>query len=68
MELKYGQGFINFSLKDKNILKVLNSEKQEILLDPEDKLKDLLKNPIGCPSLKDLIIQKRSPENLNYCK
>jgi len=60
MELKYGQGFLNFSLKNKNILKVLSSEEQEILLCPEDKLKDLFKNPIGCPSLRDLIVQKEA--------
>jgi len=64
MELKYGQGSIRFSLKNKNILKVLNSEEQEILLYPEDKLKNLLKNPIGCSSLRDLIIQKEAQKIL----
>ena len=60
MELKYGQGSIRFSLKNKNILKILSSEEQELLLNPEGKLKGLLKNPIGCPSLRNLIIQKEA--------
>ena len=60
MKLRYGKEKIQLSLPDKNILKVLNSKEQEVLLSPKDKLKDLLKNPIGCSSLRDLIIQKEA--------
>jgi len=58
MKLKYGKKFVKLSLLDKNILKILNSKEQEVLLNPEDKLRDLMKNPIGSPSLKELIQQK----------
>ena len=64
MELKYGQGSVRFFLKNKNILKILSSEEQELLLNPEDKLRDLLKNPISCSSLRDLIIQKEAQKIL----
>jgi len=58
MKLKYGKKEVQVALPEKNILKILNSEEQEILLNPEDKLSDLLKNPMGSPSLKELIQQK----------
>ena len=58
MELKYGKRHIELFLKEKNILKVLNSEEQEVLLKPENKLRDLLKNPIGSSPLRELIQQK----------
>ena len=58
MELKYGKGSIELFLKDENILKVLLPEESKILSDPKKKLKRLLKNPIGSPSLKELIQQK----------
>ena len=58
MNLKYGKKSAKLPLLDKNILKILNSKEQEVLLNPEDKLNDLLKNPIGSPSLKELIQQK----------
>lgn len=58
MKLKYGQKEVQLVLPKKNILKILNLEEQEILLSPEDKLSDLLKNPIGSTSLRELIQQK----------
>jgi len=58
MKLKYGKGEVELPLPDKNILHVLNLKEQEILKDPEDKLKKLLKNPIGNSYLKELISQK----------
>jgi nickel-dependent lactate racemase len=64
MKLKYGKEEIQLPIQDKNIVKILNSEKQEILLNPENKLRELLKNPINCPSLKDLIIQKKASKIL----
>ena len=45
MELKYGQGSIKLSLESKNILKILLPEEVRFLLNPEDKLKNLLKIP-----------------------
>ena len=60
MELKYGQGSIKLSLESKNILKILLPGEVRFLLNPEDKLKNLLKNPIGSLSLKELILQKRA--------
>jgi nickel-dependent lactate racemase len=59
MKLKYGKKSVKLPLLDKNILKILNSEEQEVLLSPKDKLKNLLKNSISCSSLRDLIIQKK---------
>jgi lactate racemase len=64
MKLKYGKGEVQLPLSDKNILQVLNLKEQEVLSNPEEKLKYLLKNPIGCPSLKDLIIQKKAKKIL----
>ena len=58
MKLKYGKEEVQLVLPEKNILGILSSEEQKILLYPEDKLKDLLENPIGCSSLRDLIIKK----------
>ena len=58
MKLKYGKKSVKLPLPNKNILKILNSEEQEVLLNPEDKLSDLLKNPMGSLSLKKLIQQK----------
>jgi len=64
MKLKYGKEEIRLPIEDKNIIKILNLEKQEVLLNPENKLRELLKNPIDCPSLKDLIIQKNAKKIL----
>jgi len=64
MKLKYGKEEIRLPIKDKNIIKILNLKKQEVLLNPENKLRELLKNPIGCPSLRDLIIQKKAKKIL----
>ena len=60
MKLKYGKEEIRLPIENKNIIKILNLEKQEVLLNPENKLRELLKNPIGCSSLRDLIIQKKA--------
>jgi len=60
MVLKYGQGSIKLSLESKNILKILLPGEVRFLLNPEDKLKNLLKDPIGSLSLKELIFQKRA--------
>ncbi len=54
MKLKYG----------KEEIKILNPEEQEVLLNLENKLRELLKNPIGCPSLRELIFQKKASKIL----
>lgn len=64
MKLKYGKEEIQLTLLDKNILQVLNSEEQKILSNPEDKLRKLLKNPLGCPSLEELILKKKAQKIL----
>jgi len=64
MKLKYGKKSIKLSLINKNIIKILNPEEQEVLLNPENKLKELLKNPIDCPSLEELIFQKKASKVL----
>ena len=64
MKLKYGKEEVQLPLSDKNILQVLNLKEQEVLSNPEEKLKNLLKNPIGSSSLKELILQKRSQKIL----
>ncbi|GAH57701.1 unnamed protein product, partial [marine sediment metagenome] len=64
MKLKYGKEEIRLPIEDKNIIKTLNLEKQEVLLNPENKLRELLKNPIGCPSLRELIFQKKASKIL----
>jgi len=64
MILKYGKEEIQLLIQEKNIIKILNSKKQKVLLNPENRLKELLKNPINSPSLKDLIIQKKSKKIL----
>ena len=64
MKLKYGKEEIHLPIQDKNIIKILNSKKQNVLLHLEDRLKSLLKNPINCPSLKDLVNQKKASKIL----
>ena len=64
MKLKYGKEEILLPIEDKNIIKILNLEKQEVLLNPENKLRELLKNPIGCSSLRELIFQKKASKIL----
>ena len=64
MKLKYGKEEILLPIEDKNIIKILNLEKQKVLLNPENKLRELLKNPIGCPSLRELIFQKKASKIL----
>jgi len=64
MKLKYGKEEIQLPIEDKNIIKILNLEKQEVLLNPENKLRELFKNPIGCSSLRELIFQKKASKVL----
>ena len=64
MKLKYGKEEIRLPIEDKNIIKILNLKKQEVLSNPENKLRELLKNPIGCPSLRELIFQKKASKIL----
>jgi len=64
MKLKYGKEEIRLPIQNKNIIKILNLKKQKALLNPENKLRGLLKNPIGCPSLKELIFQKKASKIL----
>jgi nickel-dependent lactate racemase len=64
MKLKYGKKEVQLPIQDKNIIKILNLKKQEVLLNPENKLRELLKNPIGCPSLRELIFQKKASKIL----
>ena len=64
MKLKYGKEEIRLPIKDENIIKILNLKKQKALLNPENSLKELFKNPINSPSLRDLIIQKKAKKIL----
>ena len=64
MKLKYSKEEIQLPIEDKNIIKILNLEKQEVLLNPENKLRELLKNPINSPSLRELIFQKKASKIL----
>ncbi|MBE3085524.1 MAG: DUF2088 domain-containing protein, partial [Bacteroidetes bacterium] len=64
MKLKYGQEEVQLPLSDKNILQVLNLKGQEILSNPEDKLRKLLKNPLSCTSLEELILKKKAQKIL----
>ena len=64
MKLKYGKEEIQLTIQDKNIIQILNSNKQKVLLHPENRLKNLLKNPINSPSLKDLVNQKKAKKIL----
>lgn len=64
MKLKYGKKEVLLPIQDKNIMKILYLKKHKAILNPENRLKNLLKNPIGSPSLKDLIIQKKAKKIL----
>jgi len=64
MKLKYGKEEIQLPIQDQNIIQILNSNKQKALLHPENRLKNLLKNPIDSPSLKDLVNQKKAKKIL----
>ena len=60
MKLEYGKEEIRLPIQNKNIIKVLNLKEQEALLNPENKLKELMKNPINSSSLKDLVNRKKA--------
>jgi len=64
MKLKYGKEEVSLPIQGKNIIKILNLKKQKALLNPENRLKNLLRNPIGCFSLKELIFQKKAKKIL----
>jgi len=64
MKLKYGKEEVSLPIQGKNIIKILNLKKQKALLNPESRLKNLLKNPINSLSLGDLIIQKKAKKVL----
>ena len=64
MKLKYGKEEIRLPIEDKNIIKILSLKKQKTLLNPENKFRELLKNPIGYPSLGELIFQKKASKIL----
>jgi len=64
MKLEYGKNEIRLPIEDKNIIKILNLKKHKVILYPENRLKNLLKNPIGCPSLGELIFQKKASKIL----
>ncbi len=64
MKLKYGKEEVQLTLPDKNILQVLNLKEQEILSNPEDKLRKLLRNPIDYPSLEEVILKKKAQKIL----
>lgn len=64
MELRYGKNIVKLPLKENNILKALNLKKRGILLNSKDKLKELLKNPIGSISLRELIFQRKAQKIL----
>ena len=64
MKLKYGKEEIRLPIQDKNIIKILNLEKQEVLLHPKNKLKELMKNHINSSSLKDLMNRKKAQKIL----
>ena len=64
MKLKYGKEEIRLPIEDKNVIKILNLKKHKVLLHPENRLKELLKNPINSPSLKDLVNQKKAKKIL----
>jgi len=60
MKVKYGREKLELPIQKKNVIKILNSKKQKVLSNPKNRLKELLKKPINSPSLKDLIIKKKS--------
>jgi len=64
MKLKYGKEEVSLPIQNKNIVKILNLKEQKALLNPENNLKELLKNPINSPSLRGLVIQKKAKKIL----
>jgi len=64
VKIKYGKEEIQLPIEDKNIIKILNLKKHKVILNPENKLRELLKNPMGSPSLRELIFQKKASKIL----
>ncbi|HER24597.1 MAG TPA: nickel-dependent lactate racemase [Candidatus Atribacteria bacterium] len=60
MKLQYGKEEIQLPIQDKHVIQILNPKKQKVLLYPENRLKELFKNPINSSSLKDLVNQKKA--------
>ncbi|OGS20280.1 MAG: hypothetical protein A2252_12030 [Elusimicrobia bacterium RIFOXYA2_FULL_39_19] len=60
IELKYGHTHINFTIKDKNVLGVLELPKENFNpIDPKTALIEALNNPIGTKPLAELIKEKK---------
>ena len=60
LELEYGYEKLKLDIPEKNILQVLSSKPVEILKDPAFALKQSLHHPIGFPSLKEKVKNKKN--------
>ncbi|MFW5980858.1 MAG: nickel-dependent lactate racemase [Halanaerobiaceae bacterium] len=63
MKLKYGEKELYFKLNPDKIAKILKAEEKSGILNPLQKMKESLEDPIGTPGLEELL-QKKSPENI----
>lgn len=63
MQMKYGKSEISFDIDQDRIIKTLKPNERPGVADPLDAVKEALRNPIGTPSLADLLEAKK-PQNV----
>lgn len=62
--LRYGDKHIRLNLENEKIKGILSANKTKLLKRPLTYLEKLLDKPIGCPSLRELIIEKKAQKVL----
>ena len=63
IKLKYGRGYKECEIPDKNVLGILEMEHIDAHTNPQKLIREKLESPTGSPSLRDLL-EKKNPENI----
>jgi len=63
IKLKYGRGYKECEILDKNVLGILEMEHIDAHTNPQKLIREKLESPTGSPSLRDLL-EKKNPENV----
>lgn len=67
MKLDYGRTGLNINLNPDWNVKILYPKEQKEIQNPIEKIRNAIKNPIGTPSLKEIIKKKRIQEIKKVC-
>ena len=63
IKLKYGKGYKECEIPDKNLLGILEMEHVDAHTNPKELIREKLESPIGSPPLPDLL-KKKNPDNI----